>query len=229
MVANLVLAVLIVGLLLLAWAVLVKRWPREKPAAPGPTFRTLLLVTPSDDVLTDPVKSALLDAWGDLPVSELATKSVVDMAFEFKVMFPDPAFDDASRLGVAKALHAALAGVTGKPSKKKAAAPVSGTKEKGPRRELFELAQESRTVRGMNTSVRGGVYRTLTVGGMNASVEDVIVLGRCTVSGMNASGRVYAAPGAQVSVSGQNADVEVVQLPWAELLARAVAIRKAHR
>lgn len=82
---------------------------------------------------------------------------------------------------------------------------------------------------GMNASVRGGVYRTLTVSGMNASVKDVIVLDRCTVSGMNASGRVYTAPGAEVSVSGQNADVQVVQLPWAELLERTAAIRKAHR
>ncbi|WP_280320028.1 hypothetical protein [Nocardia wallacei] len=210
-----------------------KRRKREKPADPGPTFRTLLLVTPSDDVLTDAVKSALLDAWGDLPVSELAVKSVVDMAFEFKVMFPDPEFDDAARLAIAKAIHGSLTGVEAvRPEEPKSAttqpAPTTGEVADA-RRQLEELAQDSKTASGMGVTVRGGVYRVLKVNGMDAAVQDVVVLKRCTVSGMDASGRIFAAPGAVVNVSGMDSSVEVVQLPWAELLARAVAIREAHR
>lgn len=203
----------------------------RKPAAPkpppSPSVRTLLLVIPSDDVLTDGVKSTLIDMWGDLPVIELASKSAVDMAFEFKVTFPD--VDDATRLKIAKAVHAAFADDSPEPRKPEVpeAPEPQPRKPEASRRELEELAQRSKSVSGIGASIHGGVYRTLSVSGIDIRVRDVIVLERCEVSGIGASGRVFVAPGTRVDVSGVDARVDVVQLPWAELADRARRIRAA--
>lgn len=196
--------------------------PASPEPAPSPSVRTLLLVIPSDDVLTDGVKSTLIDMWGDLPASELSSKLVVDMAFEFKVTFPD--VDDESRLKIAKAVHAALADDTPKRTEKPDA--EMKPKSNGSRAQLEELAQPTKQVTGTNMTVRGGIYRTLMVTGTNAMLRDAIVLERCSVQGTNARGRIFAAPGATVDVVGTNADVRVVQLPWDELVERAATLRR---
>ncbi len=219
-----VLLVLLVCLVALFICVIVKG--PKKPSAPkaqeAPTFRTLLLVTPSDESLTDAVKSVLIDTWGDLPVSELAGRSVVDLAFEFQATFPGPQYDDAARMMIAKAVHAVLVGDSAEEVRaEKAPTPDPSTASASPRGRLEELAQRSKSVTGIGVSVQGGVYRSLTVNGIDARVRDVFVLEHCQVSGIGASGRVFVAPGTRVDVSGVNAKVEVVQLSWAELAARA--------
>lgn len=221
------LLVLLACLVALFICVLVKG--RKKPSAPkapeSPTFRTLLLVTPSDESLTDAVKSVLIDTWGDLPVSELAGRSVVDLAFEFQATFPSPQYDDATRMKIAKAVHVVLVGDGGEEVRAEKT-PTPEPSSASPRGRLEELAQRSKTVTGTNSTVRGGIYHVLEVSGLNVTVRDVIVLKQCSVHGTNASGRIYAAPGVQVDVTGMNADVQVVQLPWDELAERAAALRR---
>lgn len=222
-----VLLVLLVCLVALFICVIVKG--RKKPSAPkapeSPTFRTLLLVTPSDESLTDAVKSVLIDTWGDLPVSELAAKSVVDLAFEFQATFPSPQYDDATRMKIAKAVHAVLVGEAAEEVRAEKT-PRPEPSSTSPRGRLEELAQRSKTVTGTNATVRGGIYHTLEVTGTNVTVRDAIVLNRCRVRGTNASGRIFAAPGVPIDVVGTNAEIQVVQLPWDELAERAAALRR---
>lgn len=206
---------------------------RARPTAPTTTVRTLLLVTPTDSTFTDAVKSTLIDLWGDLPVTELAAKSVVDMAFEFKVTFPDPQYGDAARLRIAKAVHALLRDGEQPPE------PASGGQRDdtgqwpiargSARRYLQQRAAKPQTVSGMNATVQGGVYSSLNISGMNATVRDAIVLHACTVSGMNATGRVLVPPGTVVNISGMNADVDVVQLSWEALAEQADKQQKVKR
>lgn len=226
MIENLLLVLLFVAAVLLMYMTLKAR-PRRRPAPAkpdSPIFRTLLLVTPSDETFTDAVKSVLIDTWGDLPVSELASKSVADLAFEFQATFPSPQYDDTTRMKIAKTVHAIL---TGESAPRTKAEQPTEAEPSSARRALEELAQPSKTVSGTNTTVHGGIYSHLEVSGTNATVRDAIVLRRCSIRGTNASGRVFVAPDVPVDVAGTNADVRVVQLPWDELAARAAKLRRS--
>ncbi|MGD8374433.1 MAG: hypothetical protein PVI21_06285 [Candidatus Woesebacteria bacterium] len=73
---------------------------------------------------------------------------------------------------------------------------------------------------GMGTSVRGGVYSTIKVSGMNAYIDGVIVINGGQVSGMSVSGTVYMPPGRSLRVSGMNANVRVINQTWRQLAER---------
>jgi hypothetical protein len=194
-----------------------------KPPEPSVTLTHFLLVLPEHPDLPDPVRDRLVGMWGELPVMEVAAKSVLDMAFELKVSFPDPEFDNAARMRIAEALHTSL---------NRSAEPGADTAPRMPdtgpcaddvsaRKALEEAARTAGSFSGSNTVVRGGIYRTLQASGSNIRISDTIVLRSGAVSGSNASGTIYVPPGVDITVCGSNSDVQVVNLGWAKLARKA--------
>lgn len=73
---------------------------------------------------------------------------------------------------------------------------------------------------GMGLSVRGGVYSTIQVSGMNAYLDGPVVISGGHVSGMNPSGTVYMPPGMTLQVSGMGPNVRVINQTWKQLAER---------
>jgi hypothetical protein len=193
------------------------------PAPASTPFRTLLLVTPSDEALTDTAKSVLIDTWGDLPVSELTSKSVIDLAFEFQATFPSPQYDDQTRLRIAESVHAVLHGTPTQPTpepKPVAKAPTAESISQT-RKELQELAAPVRRITGSSENVSGGIYMDLYLTACSGNVHDVIVLHRCVITGCSGSGRIFTAPGVPVAIEGSSGSIKVVQMPWSYLAKQA--------
>ena|GEM_PF-919071 len=70
---------------------------------------------------------------------------------------------------------------------------------------------------GMSVVVRGGVYKRLVISGMSPSIQGVVVTEGGSISGMSASGTVYAPPGVSVSVNGMSSNVDVHNVSWKKL------------
>jgi hypothetical protein len=70
---------------------------------------------------------------------------------------------------------------------------------------------------GMSTRVPHGIYDYLDVSGMSAYVDNAIVLGGGSVSGMSPAGKIYVPHGVRVSVSGMSASVSVMRRTYEEL------------
>lgn len=86
---------------------------------------------------------------------------------------------------------------------------------------LEEVAQGACHHSGMASVINGGVYDTIHVSGMAATINGAIVLRGGNITGMSASGTIYAPPGVSIRVSGMAASVRIVNESREELARRA--------
>ncbi|MFG1794197.1 hypothetical protein [Nocardia sp. NPDC049149] len=210
----------------------------EKEAMPmsAPTKETfgrvLLVAVDGDPVLTDAVQATLMESWGELPATEIAAKTVVGMAFDFKATFPAPGYGNGDRLRIAESVHALL-----KRARCAAPEPVRIQKPAAPeppppppaapvvdyRRMVLEAALSDCNRTGSSMKVSGGPYRHVRLTGACIRVKDLVVVAGGTITGSSSSGTVYVPPGVDVSVVGSSTDVKVRTESW-EKIARRIGL-----
>lgn len=192
--------------------------------------RVLLVAVDSDPVLTDSLQATLMESWGELPATEIGSKSVVDMAFDFKVTFPAPEYSNGDRLRIAESVHALLKRAncvvpTLVALQKPPAAPPPPPADPAPsvdyRRMVMEVALADCIRAGSNMKVSGGPYRHVKLTGSNIRVNDLVVVAGGLINGSNPSGTVYVPPGVTFSINGSNSDVEVRAESWEKIARRA--------
>jgi hypothetical protein len=92
------------------------------------------------------------------------------------------------------------------------------------RTQLQEIARGDCSQTGMDTTVRGGVYRMISIEGMDMRFDNVIVLQGGKITGMDMSGTIYAPPGVWIKLEGMGNRVQVINESWEELAKRAKLI-----
>lgn len=195
--------------------------------------RVLLVAADGDPALTDAVQATLMEFWGELPATEIAAKTVVDMAFDFKATFPAPQFSNGDRLRIAEAVHELLTRarcIAPDPpvmQKPPTAAPPAPAAPSPPavdyRRMVTDAAVGDCTRSGSNMKVSGGPYRRVRLSGSSIRVKDLVVVVGGTITGSNSSGTVYVPPGVDISIDGSSNSVEIRPESW-EKIARRVGL-----
>lgn len=193
--------------------------------------RVLLVAADGDPVLTDAVQGILMESWGELPATEIGSKTLVDIAFDFKATFPAPQYSNGDRLRIAESVHALLkrarctmpepVTIQKPPAAPRTPTPVSAAPAVDYRRMVLEAAVGDCIRTGSNMNVSGGPYRRVQLTGSNARVKDLVVVGGGLINGSNSSGTVYVPPGVAISINGSNSDVEVRTESWEKIARRA--------
>lgn len=195
--------------------------------------RVLLVAADGDPVLTEIVQATLMESWGELPATEIGTKTVVDMAFDFKATFPAPTYGNGDRLKIAESVHALLKRARcvapepvplRKPQPAPAPAPAAASAPAVNYRQMVldaALSDCNRT--GSSMKVTGGPYRRVRLTGSSIRVIDLVVVEGGTITGSSSSGTVYVPPGVDISVVGSSTNVEVRTESW-EKIARRIGV-----
>ncbi len=195
--------------------------------------RIMLVAADGDPVLTDAVQAVLMEAWGEMPATEIAAKTLVDMAFDFKATFPAPGYGNGDRLRIAESVHALLkrarciapepVSVQKPPAAPRPETPAATASAVDYRQMVMEVALADCVRTGSNLKVSGGPYRRVQINGSNVRLKDLVVVAGGSINGSNLSGTVYVPPGVDVSINGSNRDVLVQPESW-EKIARRVGL-----